>query len=278
MSMSIQGAVGMDEKSENHVADVLVVQTLLNRFILAGVLPRIRPLLPLPMVTDAMVGAIRAFQHDILGFHNPDGRVDPGGKTLKRLNGPIPSPVAPVPKVGKGVAPPAPPNPAGTESFSFPFPKLPMLHWTGGSRFFGAKRGKKQDRRHAGCDLIFPHGTKIYAIADGTHVSGPYQFTGPNSDPPYPLSHAVEIEHGPILVRYGELDPGSYTEGTQGVTQGQVIARVSKLGMLHLEIYTNPKDRKPLSNAVLPFKRRGDVTDPDPYLQLWAKNLPKASP
>jgi murein DD-endopeptidase MepM/ murein hydrolase activator NlpD len=216
------------------------------------------------------------FQHDIMGHHKPDGRVDPGGKTLKRLNGSVPSPLDPVPKStkGKGVDPPSPPNTAGTESFNFPFPQAPGLHWTGGSRFFGAPRGKMRPRRHAGCDLIFPRGTKIYAIADGTKVRGPYVFTSPASDPPYPQSDASEVVQGPILVRYGEIEPGSYVGGKE-VKKGQVLAKVSSLGMLHFEVYTNPGNlAEGLSNEVYPFKRRSDLTNPDPYLQLWVKNLP----
>lgn len=274
MNIAIEESVGKGGK--NNVADVLKTQVLLNRFLLAGSLPSNLPLLPLPFVTDAMVLAIEAFQHDIMGVGKPDGRVDPGGKTLKRLNGSVPSALDPVPKTtkGKGVEPPSPPNTAGTESFSFPFPTAPKLHWTGGSRYFGAPRGKAKPRKHAGCDLIFPKGTKIYAIADGTKVRGPYVFTSPNSDPPYPLSHAIEVVHGPILVRYGEIDPGSYVGG-KDIKQGQVIAKVSTLGMLHFEVYTNPGNLTDgLSNDVYPFRRRSDLTNPDPYLQIWVKNLP----
>lgn len=277
MTMTIEKPVGKGDKAENQVGDVMVVQLLLNRFILSGVLPGVPwPLVPLPFMTDGMIHAIESFQHDIMGHGNPDGRVDPGGKTIERLNGSVPSALDPVPKTTKGTPPPSPPNTAGTEAFSFPFPKSPNLHWTGGSRYFGAKRGKKKDRRHAGCDLVFPKGTKIYAIADGIRVRPPYQFTGPESDPPYPLSHAVEIEHGPILVRYGEIEPGSYVGGTD-VKQGQVIAKVGSLKMLHFEVYTNPKNHGNLSNKVMPFKRRDDLTNPDPYLSLWVKNLPSAS-
>ena len=31
------------------------------------------------------INAIKIFQHDIVGFHEPDGRIDPGGKTLRVL-------------------------------------------------------------------------------------------------------------------------------------------------------------------------------------------------
>jgi len=275
LTLSIGKSVGKGEKAVNNVADLWVVQILLNRFILAGVLPSNFPLLPLPYASDSLIKAIEDFQHDIMGQNNPDGRVDPDGNTMKRLNGPVPSDLDPVPKTTKGVEPPSPPNTAGTESFSFPFSKSPGLHWTGGSRFFGAKRGKNKDRRHAGCDLVFPRGTNIYAIADGTRVRGPYTFTSPKSDPPYPYSDAVEIKHGPILVRYGEIETGSYSGGDE-VKQGDLIAKVGALKMLHFEVYTNAENRDSLSSKVMPFKRRGDLTNPDLYLSLWLKNLPKA--
>ena len=275
MNVTLNAPVGKNCPTDgNQVVDLLQVQVLLNRFILAGVLPSHTFLYPLPFASDSLIMAIEAFQHEIMGYNNADGRVDPGGNTLKRLNGSVPSAVDPVPKTTKGTAPPSPPNTAGTESFSFPFTRAPNLHWTGGSRFFGAKRGKNKDRRHAGCDLVFSPGRKIYAIADGERVRGPYKFTGPDSDPPYPLSHAVEIMHGPILVRYGEIEPGSYVGG-KNPKQGEVIAKVGALKMLHFEVYTNAENRDQLSNKVMPFKRRDDLTNPDPYLSLWVKNLPK---
>ncbi len=272
MNLSITKPVGKGADPKNDMVDVMTVQLLLNRFILAGVLPSNFPLIPLPFATDSLLKAIEDFQHDIMGHKHPDGRIDPGGGTLARLNGPVPSSLDPVPKVNKGTEPPSPPDTTGTEDFSFPFPKSPNLHWTGGTRYFGAKRGDV-GRRHAGCDLVFPEGTKIYAVADGTKHRGPYGFTGPNSKPPYPESDAVEIIHGPILVRYGEILPGSYVGGKE-VKKGEVIAKVGKLDMLHFEVYTNPARDGQLSNLVMPFQRRDDLTNPDPYLSLWVKNLP----
>lgn len=154
------------------------------------------------------------------------------------------------------------------ESFCFPFTKLPLKSWTNGGRQFGAPRSGGT-RKHAGCDLIFPPGTPIHAVADGILVRGPYYF--------YSGTYAVEIRHGNLLLRYGEIASGSYTGGAS-VKKGQVIAKVGTLGsgssMLHLEVYTNGSSTASLSGGG-GFKRRADVTDPAPYLNMWKTNLPR---
>ena len=104
------------------------------------------------------------------------------------------------------------------DGFCFPFPALPARSWTNGGRQFGASRSG--GRRHAGCDLIFPRGTLIYAVADGILVQPPYPF--------YEGTSAVEIRHGNLLLRYGEIINGSYVGG-QTVQKGQVIAKVGRL-------------------------------------------------
>lgn len=160
-----------------------------------------------------------------------------------------------------------------SEEFCFPFPKIPEKLWTSGGRQFGAPRIARDGsvRRHAGCDLIFPVGTPIYAVADGVLVQNPYPF--------YSGTYAVEIRHGNLLLRYGEIAPGScpYTRGSS-VKKGQIIAKVGRLqsgsSMLHLEIYTNGASSASLSGGG-PFRRRSDVTDPAPYLNLWKNNLPR---
>lgn len=154
------------------------------------------------------------------------------------------------------------------EGFCFPFPRLPARSWTNGGRQFGASRS--EGRRHAGCDLIFPRGTLIYAVADGVLARSPYPF--------YEGTSAVEIRHGNLLLRYGEIANGSYVGG-QTVKKGQVIAKVGRLhsgsSMLHLEIYTNAASSGGLTDKRRsPYQRRSDVTDPAPYLDVWKNNLP----
>ncbi len=151
--------------------------------------------------------------------------------------------------------------------FCFPFTELPVLSWANGGRQFGASR--TGGRKHAGCDLKFPAGTPIHAVADGVLVRGPYLF--------YSGTSAVEIRHGNLILRYGEIANGSYTGGSS-VKKGQIIAKVGRLqsgsSMLHLEIYTNGASSASLSGGGA-YKRRSDVTDPAPYLNVWKNNFPK---
>lgn len=66
----------------NREADVRVVQGLLNRYVrLLG----LKALKVDGRIGPATVGAIRAFQHKLVGLKQVDGRVDPNGRTLKLL-------------------------------------------------------------------------------------------------------------------------------------------------------------------------------------------------
>lgn len=93
--LKIKAPVGKATKApKNRPEDVKIVETLLNRFIEAGQLSGV-PMLNADGTCDsATVSAITKFQKDVLNFSNPDGRVDPGGKTFgKLLEGP-PDPLA----------------------------------------------------------------------------------------------------------------------------------------------------------------------------------------
>lgn len=72
----------------NNKADVRVVQTLLNNFIHALGLPALDPD---GDCGDKTVKAIRKFQSQVVGLSSPDGRVDPGGRTMNALNGVAPA-------------------------------------------------------------------------------------------------------------------------------------------------------------------------------------------
>lgn len=66
----------------NKQADVLIVQTLLNQYLTA----QEQPLLAAGGTIDAdTILTIQAYQKDVVGLANPDGRIDPGGKTWKAL-------------------------------------------------------------------------------------------------------------------------------------------------------------------------------------------------
>ncbi len=75
------------KNAQNNKGDVQAVQALLNNFTTALGLKA--------LVVDGDCGertitAIQAFQKQIVGLSNPDGRVDPGGKTEIALNGHAP--------------------------------------------------------------------------------------------------------------------------------------------------------------------------------------------
>lgn len=80
----IEGSVG--QNADNLEKDVRLVQGLLNRHDLA----------PLTRLAEdgrsgsRTIEAIRHFQARKLNIQSPDGRVDPGGKTLRALNGSSP--------------------------------------------------------------------------------------------------------------------------------------------------------------------------------------------
>ena len=92
MARTIQGSVG--KGGTNRISDIKVVQSLLN--------DNLEQLAPLrPLAEDGKVGphtvfAIEEFQRRVVGLRSPDGRVDPGGKTLEALNeADVPVPVSP---------------------------------------------------------------------------------------------------------------------------------------------------------------------------------------
>lgn len=67
----------------NKAADVLTVQTLLNRYLAA----QEEPLLDACGTIDPdTILAIQAYQKDVVGIAAPDGRIDPGGRTWKALD------------------------------------------------------------------------------------------------------------------------------------------------------------------------------------------------
>src|SRR3954452_5712540 len=69
----------------NRPDDVKVVQTLLNQNI-----TRLAPLLPVPVsgTCDAQtILTIEEFQRRVMHVTEPDGRVDPGGRTISELGG-----------------------------------------------------------------------------------------------------------------------------------------------------------------------------------------------
>ena len=164
----------------------------------------------------------------------------------------------------------------------FPFKSKPSLSWHDGHRYFGAPRPK--GRLHAGCDLIFPVGTPIFAMADGFVMRQPWPF--------YEQTDVLEVCHpsAGLIMRYGELKPGSVPSElrrvgatvTAGKKVGEVGQLIDNLGhasnshMLHIEMYTNweldcvahPLTIRGKAGGLM--QRRSDVTDPAPILDAAA--------
>ncbi len=158
----------------------------------------------------------------------------------------------------------------------FPFKVPPALSWHGGARYFGAPRAK--GRKHGGCDLIKPEYTTIYAVHDGVLVHEETLF--------YLGTFYVTYQHGPYLIRYGEILRHSTNGAKRGhkVKKGEPIAKVGLMNghkaggarghMLHLEMYAKGGDHSTLRSQRGPYQRRADIMNPAPYLDEWVKHLP----
>ena len=227
MSSEISASVGRWEKGARNLQDdVRTVQCLLKAATEILEAPEIDPRevdgkIARPPATSDTVEAIEAFQSRFTSA--VDGVIAPGSQTLAALLG-----VA-------AKMPTAPENVADASQWLFPFPTVPAESWEERPRAFASLRAGGA-RLHAGCDLYFPKGTPIHAIADGVVTRGPYPF--------YCETFALEIDHGPFLARYGEIQ--SKTEVVAGATvkAGQKIASVGHLvgiqvpsDMLHFELY-----------------------------------------
>jgi len=281
----VAGAVGRwDKGAVNNRADVETVQEMLR--IIATVLhdPRVDPggidgEIARDVSQSTTVKAIEAFQSRFL--NSPDGLIGVGGRTWRSMLDvlknwdpsqsaiPAPANVAPV-------------QPKPAAQCFFPFDRLPSVNWTDAPRQFGSRRASGK-RAHAGCDLYFPVGTTIHAIADGKVVRGPYPF--------YAETFALEVDHGDFIARYGEIQGATFVKAGDTVKAGQPIAKVGRLvgiatpsAMLHLELYDKsgqgPLTVSDSSSAKTadgrPFFRRRDLIDPTPKLNVWKNNLAPA--
>lgn len=204
----ISGSVGRADKgAQNAPADVKTIQEMLRT---ASMILRDPALDPGPIDEEIVsraresstVQAIESFQSRFLT--RPDGVIEPERRTWLELVRVL----AAGAEAGGGIEHPA----AGPE-FCFPFAQLPSANWTSAPRSFAANRDGGR-RAHAGCDLYFPQGSIIHAVAAGTVVRGPYPF--------YAGTYAIEIDHGAFLARYGEVQESAM------VRQGdKVVARAA---------------------------------------------------
>jgi murein DD-endopeptidase MepM/ murein hydrolase activator NlpD len=153
----------------------------------------------------------------------------------------------------------------------FPLPFVPSASYKTGGRRFGADRA--DGRKHAGCDLIAPKGTPIFAVADGRILHPPHYF--------YHGTWAFSVNHGGFVVRYCEVLPPTVAElarllpGT-AVRAGEVIAHVGKMrfdSMLHFEVYAGTMHGELTVRANKPFQRRADLLNPSDLLDRLRRSV-----
>ncbi|MCI0506527.1 MAG: peptidoglycan DD-metalloendopeptidase family protein [Gammaproteobacteria bacterium] len=242
--VAITQSVGV--KGTNQRQDVLELQKAFNK---------IKPyLIGKPLAEDGSYGkntadAIIAFQSKYVKMIKPDGRIDPTGKSITVLNQLV----------------------ANNQALLFPLTFKPSESYKSGMRAFGSDRSGGT-RKHAGCDLYAPKGTPIRAIKDGTVIQ---------SYPFYLGTRALEVNHGDIIVRYGEIShtASGITPGAN-VKRGQVIAYIgelvfpggNKMSMLHIEFYKGTLTGPLTVNGALPYKRRADLVNPTHYLDAAIMN------
>lgn len=145
----------------------------------------------------------------------------------------------------------------------FPLPFRPNLSYSTGGRRFGAPRDG--GRLHAGCDLIAPEGTDIFAVGSGIVVLGPYPF--------YRGTYAIEVRHSNFIARYCEIRGTAQGVGVGSqVQEGQLIAYVGRMyqdSMLHFEMYSGAAQGPLTQRNNPPYQRRDDLIDPTPHLDQW---------
>ncbi|WP_333671174.1 M23 family metallopeptidase [Elioraea tepidiphila] len=159
---------------------------------------------------------------------------------------------------------------------SFPLHKRPAFDWHVHPRNFGTTRSS--GRKHAGCDLYAPTGTKVLAVADGTIIGfGRFKVVEEFPD----LVGAIEVEHEDgWIARYCEVArtlAGALKVGSS-VKAGEVIGEIGHLmhklpipsDMLHFELYGGWETGSLSQPGVGAFHRRADLLDPTAYLDACA--------
>jgi murein DD-endopeptidase MepM/ murein hydrolase activator NlpD len=236
-------------KGKNRKPDVTKIQKALNKIK--------SPFITEKLVEDGLFGsktgeAITRFQQKHVFLLKPDGRIDPGGKTIQKLAAMAIETLAP-------------------QRVLFPLKTKPSESYKTGIRAYGSNRSKGK-RKHAGVDLYAPKGTEIRAMKDGKVIQS-YTF--------YLGTKALEIDHGDMIIRYGEIS--KVADGIKAgvsVKRGQVIAYVgelnfksgNKMSMLHLEAYKGNGTGSLTVRSATPYQRRSDLFDPTQLLDSAAMN------
>ena len=239
--LTISSSVG--EKGKNLKPDVLKIQKAFNA---------LKPLLTSkPLKDDGLYGkntgnAITAFQKEHVMLINPDGRIDPVGKSINKLAKMLLAVTAP-------------------QGLLFPLSMIPEESYKTGMPAFGSNRSKGK-RKHAGVDLYAPKGTPVRAMKDGKVIRH-YEF--------YLGTRALEIDHGDMIVRYGEIaEVAAGIVAGDTVKRGQTIGYVgelifksgTKMSMLHLEAYKGTSTGALTVRDSAPYQRRQDLFDPTSLL------------
>lgn len=155
----------------------------------------------------------------------------------------------------------------------FPLPFIPKQSYKSGGRCFGAPRPR--GRKHAGCDLIAPLDTPIFAMESGVVMLG-------NEREFFHGTASVVIQHLGFCARYCEViwDKKSPLKRGKEVKAGEVIAHVGKMyvdSMLHLEIYRGVYGTGRLTvRTNPPFQRRADLLDPTSFLDKYRGQVQSA--
>jgi murein DD-endopeptidase MepM/ murein hydrolase activator NlpD len=273
MAKRINGPVGSWRKGAlNRSEDVTAVQELLTAAAKTTKNKAFDPRgvdggIARPPRKSATVKAIRAFQSTFM--RSPDGVISPGKRTIQKLLkydiGQTSEPEPGKPEPGK----PESSEPKVASDCVFPLSFVPAPEYNYGGLSFGAPRVKGR-RTHAGCDLIAPEVSKIYAVADGKitlYIRKFHHGTG-----------AVVVEHDDFTVRYCEIKglAKGLRRGSE-VTCGQEIAAVGmmrKSSMLHFEMYKGTSSGSYTNRSNPPYERRDDLMNPTTYLNKWKTNLP----
>ncbi|WP_238193526.1 SH3 domain-containing protein [Methylobacterium frigidaeris] len=196
-------------------------------------------------IDDELLERIEVYQRRVVTDATlADGRVDPGGRTLAKLNENARDFLQLIPL--------------------FPLHARPTQSYKTGGRQFRYRRDGGA-RLHAACDLKAPPGTPVRSMDEGTVVQPPRTF--------YDNTIALEVNHGNYIARYGEMShtvPGLNRAGV-AIRKGQTIGFVGRLSsgnsMLHLELYSGSAVG-PLTVRRRPFNRRSDLLDPTDFLDL----------
>jgi murein DD-endopeptidase MepM/ murein hydrolase activator NlpD len=174
---------------------------------------------------------------------------------------------------GGGTSPPKPPKDDSPSPGKLIFPLWikPTASWKTGPRYFGCPRSG--GRKHGGCDLYAPFGSKIRAIADGVIIQQPYPF--------YDGTNALEVYHpGVGVVRYGEISSSKRVavRAGQKVKVGEHIAYVGLLdslgmSMIHFELFGESARGQNLTGGG-PYRRHPALKNPTALIdKLYKKTF-----